>query len=128
MSGDDRGSAPVETTFAILFLMLLALGVIQVALSLYARNVVTASAHEGARAAIERGRNEADAAAIARDIVRQASGNLVDDLTVDVATSRRGGDLEVTVSVGGVVTGLGPLPFPIPLSARATAHADALER
>jgi Flp pilus assembly protein TadG len=128
MSADDRGSAPVETTFAILFLMLLALGVIQVALSLYARNVVMASAHEGARAAIERGTDDVQAAALARDVVRKASGALVDDLDVDVATSRRGREFRVTVSVGGLIDGLGPLPFPIPVSARASAQTTATAR
>lgn len=112
---------PVESTFAIILLMMLSLGVIQVALSLYARNIVMSSAHEGARAAIERGTDEATATAIARDTVRRATGSLVGDLGVQVRSIRRSGELHVTVAVDGVVSDLGPLPFPIRLSARATA-------
>jgi hypothetical protein len=108
--------------------MLLALGVIQVALVLYARNVVAASAHEGARAAIERGTSQDDAAVIAREVVRSATGTLVDDLAVDVDARRRGDELTVVVRVSGVVTDLGPLPIPIPLSSLATARTSIRER
>ena len=125
---DERGAVPVESTFAIILLMLLALGVIQVALSLYARNVVAASAHEGARAAVERGFDSQRAEAIVRETVRQATGSLVDDLSVDVRTLRRGGRVVVNVHVGGIVNDLGPIPFPIPLSSNATAYADLVTR
>ena len=111
----------MEAAFSIVLLMLLALGIIQVALVLYARNVVAASAHEGARAAIELGSSADDAAAIARDVVRQATGALVDDLDIDVDSRQRGDELTVAVRVTGVVTNLGPLPIPIPLSSLATA-------
>lgn len=120
---NERGAVPVESTFAIVLLMLLSLGVIQVALALYARNIVMSSAHEGARAAIERGTDEATAVAIARHTVRQASGSLVDDLEVDVQAVRRARELHVTVLVEGIVTDLGPVPFPITLSSKATASA-----
>lgn len=125
---DEKGAAPVEATFAIVLLMLLALGVIQVGLVLYARNVVAASAHEGARAAIERGTSQADAAAIAHDVVRRATGSLVDDLDVEVGADTRGNELTVVVRVSGVVTDLGPIPFPVPLSSRATATTDLRSR
>lgn len=128
LRGSEKGAAPVEATFAIVLLMLLALGVIQVALVLYARNVVAASAHEGARAAIERGTSQDDAAVIAREVVRSATGTLVDDLAVDVDARRRGDELTVVVRVSGVVTDLGPLPIPIPLSSLATARTSIRER
>lgn len=124
----QKGAAPVEATFAIVLLMLLALGVIQVALVLYARNVVAASAHDGARTAIERGSSEADAAAIARDVVRRATGALVDDLDVDIDSLQRGNELTVVVRVSGVVTDLGPIPIPIPLSSSATARTTLRSR
>lgn len=108
--------------------MFLALGVIQVGLVLYARNVVAASAHEGARAAIERGTSRSDAAAIAHDVVRRATGSLVDDLDVQVGADERGDELIVVVRVSGVVTDLGPVPFPVPLSSRATATTDLPSR
>lgn len=121
LPANQRGAVPVESTFAIVLLMLLSLGVIQVALALYARNIVMSSAHEGARAAIERGTDEATAAAIARHTVRQATGSLVDDLDVDVNAVTRSGELHVTVVVAGIVSDLGPVPFPITLTSKATA-------
>jgi Flp pilus assembly protein TadG len=45
----DRGSAVVEFAFISVLLVLLLLGVMQVAVYLYVRNVVAASAAEGAR-------------------------------------------------------------------------------
>ena len=121
--GNERGAVPIEATFAIVLLMLLSLGVIQVALALYARNIVISAAHEGARAAIERGTDEETAAAIARETVRRASGSLVDDLQVDVRSIQRSGELHVAVQLRGVVSNLGPIPFPITLSSRATASS-----
>ena len=121
---DEDGAAPVETTFAILFIMMLSLGVIQVALTLYARNVVAASAHEGARAALERGRDEAEAAEVAHDVIRSASGRLVSDLDVGLSSRRAGNEISVTVVVTGVIDRLGPLPIPIPLRAVATSSSN----
>lgn len=118
----------MEATFSIVLLMLLALGIIQVALVLYARNVVAASAHEGARAAIELGSSAEEAASIARDVVRRATGALVDDLDVDVDARQRGAELTVAVRVSGIVTKLGPLPIPVPLSSLATATTSVRMR
>jgi Flp pilus assembly protein TadG len=118
----------VEMTFAIVLLMLLTLGVIQVALTLYARNVVAASAHEGARMAIERGRTPEEAAVIARDVVARSTGRLVEKLSVDVSTVQRAGVRLITVRVRGMLRNLGPVPMPIPLSSVAHAEMDeALE-
>jgi hypothetical protein len=125
---EDRGAAPVEMTFAIILLMTLTLGVIQVAFTLYARNVVAASAHEAARAALERGRSESEAASIAREVVTRATGRLVDDLTVNVATRGPANRRFVSVRVRGVVTDFGPVPLPIHLSSTATAQIDEVRR
>jgi Flp pilus assembly protein TadG len=115
-------------TFAIILLMTLMLGVVQVAFALYARNVVAASAHEGARAAVERGRTPSEAAAIARDVVARSTGRLIDDLTVDVAASRSADSRLITVRVRGLVTDFGPVPLPFPLSSTATAQTDEARR
>ena len=125
---DEQGSAPVEMTFAIILLMLLTLGVIQVAFTLYARNVVMASAHEGARAALERGRTQSEAAAIVREVVARATGRLIEDLTVDVAVRGSADRRFVSVRVRGLVTDFGPVPVPIALSSTATAHIDEARR
>ena len=118
----------MEMTFAIILLMTLVLGVTQVAFVLYARNIVISSAHEGARAAIERGRTESEAEAIARDVVARAAGALVQDLEVDVATVATSEGRRVMVRVRGLVRELGPIPIPIPLLSTATAHLDEAGR
>ncbi len=120
----ERGAAPAEMTFAIVLLMTLALGVMQVAFALYARNVIAASAHEGARAALERGRTRAEAASIARAVVSRATGRLIEDLAVDVAAVGTAQRRTVIVRVKGIVTDFGPVPLPIVLSSTATAHMD----
>jgi Flp pilus assembly protein TadG len=127
LNGDrrrERASAAVESLFAILFLVLLVTGVIQIALGLYARNVIAASAHEGARAAIERGRTAEEASAIARGTVKSAAGGLVDELQVDVASQPVGERQLVVVSVVGRVRPLGPVPITMHLSTRATATRE----
>jgi Flp pilus assembly protein TadG len=125
---DERGAAPVEMIFAIVFLMVLSLGVIEVAFALYARNVVAASAHEGARAAVERGRTDAEAEQIAREVVAKSTGRLIHDLSVDIVTRRLPGRRFITVRVRGVMTEFGPVPIPIPLSSTATAQIDEVRR
>jgi Flp pilus assembly protein TadG len=120
----ERGSAAVESLFAMVVLILLVTGVIQVALALYARNVVDASAHEGARAAIERGRSPQEASHIARDTVASAAGGLVDGLRVDVASQTRGEQTLVVVRVNGRIRPFGPVPVTMPVSSMATAARE----
>jgi Flp pilus assembly protein TadG len=115
-----RGAALVETIFATAALMLLVLGTIEVALALYARNVVEASAHEGARAGIELGRKPNDAAAVAQRTVRQAAGGLVDHLRVTVTTQDIGLRSLLRVRVSGNLESFGPVPVSIPVAATAT--------
>jgi hypothetical protein len=117
----ERGSALVESIFAIIFLMLLSLGVAQLALTLYGRNVVIASAHEGARAATELGRTEEEARAIALRTTRSATGSLVDDLEIAVLTEPAGEDALVTVRLKGRLAAIGPVPISIPVEAQASS-------
>jgi TadE-like protein len=102
------------------FLMLLVLGTIEVALALYGRDVVAAAAHEGARAAVELGRDPADARFVAQRTVRRASGSLVRDLAVKVSTHATGSTSYVRVRIAGWLRPLGPIPFAVPVSAVAT--------
>ena len=69
----QSGTAAVESIFAMVFIIVLLLGVVQVAFVLYARNVVAASAHEGARAIVERGSRSDDAASVALAALPAAS-------------------------------------------------------
>ena len=122
----DRGSAPVDSIFAIGLLLLLAIGVMEVAFALYGRNVVLSSAHEGARAAVELGRTPSDAIVVARRVVARSAGALVDELDVDVRiATEEDRSVLVVVDVSGVVRAWGPVPMPVPVSVRATASRDA---
>jgi hypothetical protein len=121
----ERGSAPLESVFAMAILMLLALGVVEVAFALYGRNVVAASAHEGARAALEQGRGAEDAVAVATRTVRGAAGGLVRDLDVAAAVRRSGARSIVTVRVSGLLSSIGPVPLPMPVSVTATSSKEA---
>jgi hypothetical protein len=122
---DEEGSAPVELTFAVVVLMLLALGVVQVGLTLYARNVVLSAAHEGARAAVELERRASDASDAARLLVERAAGGVVDDLRVSTTTLEAGDRLLARVTVSGNLDVLGPVPVSIPIRAASTAARDA---
>ena len=121
MTSAERGSALVESIFAIVFLILLSLGVVQLALTLYGRNVVIASAHEGARAATELGRSEQEAEAIALRTTRAATGSLVDDLEIDVLTEPVGEDDLITVRLRGRLAAVGPVPITIPVDVQASS-------
>jgi hypothetical protein len=117
---DARGSAVVETVMATVVLMTLVLGSIEVAFALYARNVVAAAAHEGARAAVELGSTSGDAARVARAAAQRAAGGLIDDLEVLTSVRRVGADTLVRVRVRGMLEAFGPVPLPIPLSSVAS--------
>ena len=121
----QRGSAPLETIFAMALLVLLVLGAIQISLVLYARNVLASSAHEGARSAIELGRDPAAADRIATDVVRRSAGGLVEDLDVSTIVDRRGGSEIVIVRVTGSVSPLGPIPVSVPFSTTGRASRAA---
>lgn len=117
----QKGAAPLETIFALVFLLVLSLGVAEVAVALYGRNVALSSAHEGARAAIELGRSPRDGAVIARRTIEGAAGGLVDDLRVAVTTEQMGGDMVVHVRLTGRLSAPGPIPIPLPVDVVATA-------
>jgi Flp pilus assembly protein TadG len=116
----ETGSAALESVFAIVFLVFLVLGVIQVSFVLYARNVVAASAHEGARAAVELGRNVGESEAIVLRTVERAAGGLLRGLRVQTAVTESGLTAQISVRVSGSVKPFGPVPIAVPVS--TTAH------
>lgn len=118
---DERGSAPVESIFAIVMLVVLTLGALQVAFALYARNVLASAAHEGARAVVERGAAAGDARAVATAVVDRAAGGLVDDIGVSVSSDASGPRTILRVHVRGRTSPFGPVPVTLPLSATATS-------
>ena len=124
----ERGSATVESVFAIVMLMLFTLGALQVAFVLYARNVLASAAHEGVRAAVERGVPDAIAPAVVSDVVERAAGGLVSDLGVDTRTVALGDRDVLTVRVRGTVSAFGPVPVELPVSAIARSVREAPDR
>lgn len=121
----ERGSAAVDSLFAIIFVLVFALGVIQIAQFLYARNVVMSAAHEGARAAVEHGRDAGAAEGIAAAAIRRAAGGLVRDLRIRIAL-REMPSAEVRVEIRAATRRIGPLPVSLPLHAEATARRDVV--
>lgn len=119
--GRQRGSAALDAVFGIVFLVLLTLGVVQVGLILYGRNVLMSAAHEGARAAVERGVPVESAEAVAALTARRAAGGLVESVEVR-ATSTRG---RVQVRVTGRLVAAGPLPTQVPISVTANVRRVA---
>lgn len=117
---DERGTAIVEFPVAVLLLMVLTIGVAQVSFTLYSRNVLAASAHEGARAAAENGRSVDDARVIVTEVVRRATGRMTERLSVSVASSRAiGGGVSVSVRVRAALRPWGVVPISIPMTVEA---------
>jgi hypothetical protein len=127
-SRNARGSAPVDTVFALSILLFLVLGVVEVAFALYGRNVVAASAHEGARVAVELGRDPASAVAIARRSVIRSAGGLVEGLQVGVEVQASPSGEQVRVRVTGRLRPFGPVPLPLPVDAVATSSRHLAPR
>ena len=124
----QSGAAAVESIFAMVLVVVLLLGVVEVAFVLYARNVVAASAHEGVRSVIERGAEAGDAERIARRTVRDSAGGLVGDLNVGVEFLPGAGTEQVTVVVSGRVKPFGPVPLPITVRSTASSSRAAVEQ
>ena len=121
---DERGSAVVESTLSIVVLMFLVLGTVQVALVLYGRNVLMTAAHEGARAAVEIGRDPADGAIKARQMIERTTGSIVRDLDIVVGQESWGGRDVVSVRVSGKLGTFGPVPVPVRIPTRASATRE----
>jgi hypothetical protein len=113
---NDRGSTLVESVFGLTLLLLAAIAIVQVALVMYARNVMAAAAHEGARLAVERGAQPEEARALALGVIEGVAGGLVDNTTI---TSGVSGD-RLTLRVSGSVDSFGPLPLGIPVAEQVT--------
>jgi Flp pilus assembly protein TadG len=124
----ERGSATVESTFAVLLLSFLVLGTIEVAFALYGRNVLMTSAHEAARAAVELGRSQGEAETIARETALSTAGGIIEGMKVAVDMTESGSLAIFAVRVEGTVDAWGPIPFPFAVTSVARATTDRLRR
>ena len=68
----DEGAAVVEFVLIGALLLLVVMGVVQLALVLHTRNVLTANAAEGARHAANLGRGEASGGPYAQELLRRS--------------------------------------------------------
>lgn len=100
----ERGSAAVEFVLVAILLTALFLGLLQLGLDLHIRNVLIASASEGARYGANADRVPEDGAAHARELIRGAlSERFASDVSADVQAA---GGTEIVV-----VTVRAPLPL-----------------
>jgi hypothetical protein len=106
--------------------MVLAVGAVQVALALYGRNVVASTAHEAARAGVERGATASDAEDLAVSTATKAGGRLIRGLAVSAAAADRLRTRTVEVRITGTIDVLGPLPIPVPVDVTARASTESI--
>lgn len=118
----------VETVVGMSLLMVIAIGTIQIATLLYARNVIRSSAHEITRVAVERGAAESDAVAFGHGLVRDSLGRMLEDLDVEVTSTNAGTQRIVTAYIEAVVEPAGPLPVTVPVSSVVHLRAPAEPR
>ncbi len=116
------GQALVETALVMPLLVVLSLGVLQVALYAHARDVLLSAAQEGARLAAEDGRNLDDGVDRLNELARVGLGTSVQPLQTHARSEPE--FVEVTID-----TSLSPvLPLPIegglPLRVRATMSRE----
>jgi len=117
---EDRGSAPVEFVMVAALLTALTLGVIQLGVATYVRNVVHDAAVEGAYHGALADTSTASAADRTREVITRAIGP---EYGADVGTRVIAIDgqsvVEVTVRTGIPLVGL----WPSGLQTEVTAHA-----
>lgn len=118
----DAGSSTVEFTLVSVLLAGLFLAVLQLGFVLHTRNVLVASAQEGARFGANADRGLTDARDRTREVVGAAlSGTVADRMTYEAQQVARDGVLTVEVTVRG------PLPLVFlpagPMSLTVRGHA-----
>jgi Flp pilus assembly protein TadG len=117
---DEAGSSPVEFVLVGSLLTLLTLGVIQLALAVYVRNVAHDAAVEGAFHAALADTSLEEGAARTREIVARAVGaSYADDVTVQEHPGSAGREVEVSVRTTLPLLGLLGAARGMEVSARA---------
>ena len=123
---DDRGSGPVEFVLVGALLTVLTLGVLQLGLAIYVRNVVHDAAVEGAFHAALADTSLGEGAARTRDIVARTVGQ---GYASDVAVTQVGvgSAATVVVRVRTTLPLVGLLGAPRALEVTARAPAESLD-
>lgn len=119
---DDSGSAVVEFVLVSVLLVVLALGIVQLALTLHVRNLMTSAAAEGARLAAEQDRSPAEGAERTSWLLQQSLGGDADVAVIQTAVD---GAPVVEVTVERQAPFFGAWSG---LTLTATAHAYKEER
>lgn len=113
---DDAGSSPVEFVLVGAMLTVLTLGVLQLGLGVYVRNVVHDAAVEGAYHAALADNEAADGSAWTERIIRRSVGGAYAE---HVRAQRSATEVEVTVRATLPLIGL----LGVPHAMEVTAHA-----
>jgi len=114
--------ALVETALIMPLLLMLSLGLLQVALYAHARDVLLGAAQEGARLAAEDGRSAQDGLARVNDLARADLGSTVEPLQIQLL-----GNAEVIeITIDSSVRPILPLPLPdgLPVHVRASVSRE----
>ncbi len=98
-SRDETGAAVVDFVLALVVLVPLVLGVLQVGLVLHVRNTLTAAASEGARYGATVDRGPAEGAARARELIKDAvAADFASRVSAREVTTAGGPGVEVDVA------------------------------
>lgn len=125
--GDDRGSGPVEFVLVGALLTVLTLAVLQLALSIYVRNVVHDAAVEGAYHAALADTTLAEGAERTAAIVTRAVGaSYASD--IDVSETGAAGFRTIAVTVRTTLPLVGLLGAPRALEVTARAPVESFDR
>ncbi|MFE1644773.1 TadE/TadG family type IV pilus assembly protein [Microbacterium sp. P01] len=126
LADDESGSSPVEFVLVGALLTLLTLGVLQLSLAIYVRNVVHDAAVEGAFHAALADTALSEGADRTRAIVTRAVGATYAD-DVDVRQTDRGGRSEIAVTIRTTLPLIGLLGAPRLLEVTAHAPVETLD-
>ncbi|WP_345750556.1 TadE/TadG family type IV pilus assembly protein [Microbacterium rhizophilus] len=122
---DERGSSPAEFVLVGGLLTLLTLGVLQLGLAVYVRNVVHDAAVEGAHHAALADSGRAEGVTRTRTVIQRAVGaEYADDITAAYTTT--GGASSVTVTVRTVLPIVGLAGVPAAMEVSASAPLESL--
>lgn len=123
-SQDETGSSPVEFVLVGALLTVLTLGVLQLGLAIYVRNVVHDAAVEGAFHAALADTTLAQGGSRTEEIVTRAvGGEYATDIAVREVPVPDGSEIEVTVRTTLPLVGLLGAPRALEVSARAPVES-----